>query len=84
MGVREAVSLLHQPAREHGGRVFIQVLIEKRADLLAEICGMAKPGEFKTLEGNPRSREKEFPRRLGPGLGHMGLLKRDDGTLTVS
>jgi len=34
--------LLHQPARQHGGSILLEPLIEKRADLLAEIGGMAK------------------------------------------
>ena len=82
LGGRRAVPLLHQPTREHGRRVFIQILVEKRADFLTEIGGMTKPREFVALERNARSREKELPRGLDPGLGHMGLLK-DEGTLTV-
>jgi hypothetical protein len=37
-----AFALFHEPAREHGGSVFLQPLIEEGADLLAEIGGVAK------------------------------------------
>jgi len=37
-----ALPLLHQPARQHGGGIFFHPKIEKRADLLAEIGGMAE------------------------------------------
>ena len=42
--------LLHEPARQHGGGVFLHPKVEKRADLLAEIGGMAEPGEFVALQ----------------------------------
>src|SRR5216684_2396674 len=50
--------LLHQPARQHGGGVFLHPEIEKRANLLAEICGMAQTREFITLQRVARSGEK--------------------------
>ena len=34
-------ALLHKPARQHGARVFLEPLIEKRANFLAEIGGVA-------------------------------------------
>jgi hypothetical protein len=48
--LRGALVLLQQPAREHGTGIFFQPLIEQRADLLAEIGGMAEAREFVTLQ----------------------------------
>src|SRR5260370_32017988 len=55
----------HQPARQHGGGIFLHPQIEKRSNLLAKIGGMAEAREFITLQRVTRSREKELPRRLG-------------------
>ena len=66
--------LFHQPPREHGRGVFLHPLIEKRADLLAKICGVAEPRKFIALQRIARGREKKLPRRLGPEVGHVGLL----------
>src|SRR5712691_1644153 len=41
-----AFPLLHQPARQHGGGIFLDPKVEKRADLLAEISSMAEAREF--------------------------------------
>ena len=68
------VTLLDQPAGKHGAGVFVDPLVEQSANLLAEIGGMGKAREFIALERSTRSREKEFPRRLGWGTGHDGLL----------
>lgn len=38
---RRSFALLHEPARQHGARVFLEPLIEKRANFLSEIGGMA-------------------------------------------
>jgi hypothetical protein len=67
--------LLHQPASQHGGRIFLDPKIEKRADLLAEIGGMAKAREFIALQRVSRSREKELPRGLGLVVVHVRLLE---------
>ena len=67
--------LLHQPARQHGGGVFLHPEIEKRANLLAEICGMAQTREFITLQRVTRSGEKELPRRLGLVVVHGASRK---------
>jgi hypothetical protein len=72
--VRRALALLHQPAREHGASILFKPLIEKRADLLAEIGGMVETREFVALQRSARSREKELPRRLGLVTGHASLL----------
>jgi hypothetical protein len=80
--VRRALPLLHQPAREHGRGVLLNPLIEKGADLLAEIGGMTETREFIALQRDARSREKELPRGLGLGTDHVGLLKGDCRTVT--
>ena len=80
--MRRPLALFHQPAREHGTGVFFKPLIEKRADLLAEIGSMAKPREFVALERSARSREKELPRRLSLLIGHRGLLENNLLTVT--
>src|SRR5262249_52765673 len=58
-------ALLHEPTRQHGRRVFLQILIQKSADLLSEVRGVRKPRELVALQSVFRSGEKEFPRRLG-------------------
>jgi hypothetical protein len=45
-----AFPLLHQPAREHRRGIFLHPLVEKAANLFAEIGGMAKAREFKALQ----------------------------------
>ena len=68
-------ALLHQPAGQHGGGIFLTPKIEKSADLLAEIGGMAEPREFIALQRISRSGEQELPRRLGFVVVHGGLLE---------
>ena len=75
--VLRAFALLHEPARQHGGGVFFHPKIEKGADLLAEIGGMAEPREFIALQRISRSGEQELPRRLGFVMVHAGLLGRE-------
>jgi len=70
-----AVALFHQPARQHGGGIFLHPKVEKRADLLAEIGGMAETREFITLQRVSRSGEKELPRGLGLVVVHVRLRK---------
>jgi hypothetical protein len=60
-----AFPLFHQPASEHSGGVFLHPQIEKRANLFAEISGMAETREFITLQRVTRSGEKKLPRGLG-------------------
>ena len=67
---RRAFALLHQPARHHGGSVLLEPLVEQRADLLAQICGVAQPRQLIALQAIPRSRKQEFPGRLGTVMGH--------------
>ena len=70
-----AVALFHQPARQHGGGIFLHPKVEKRADLLAQIGGMAETREFITLQRVSRSGEKELPRGLGLVVVHVRLRK---------
>jgi hypothetical protein len=72
---RLPLALVHQQARHHGAGGFIDPLIEQRANLFAEIGGMAKTGEFVALQRITGSREKELPGRLGLGTGHRRLLE---------
>ena len=62
---RGPFALLDEPAREHGAGIFFEPLIQQRANLLAEIGGMAEARKFVALERIARSREKKLPRRLG-------------------
>ena len=75
VGVRSALALVHQQAREHGFGIFLDPLLEERGDLLAEIGGMAEAGEFKTLERGTGSGEQKLPRELGLVNGHGDLLR---------
>lgn len=63
-GSRGTLPLLHKPASQHGGGVFFQPLIQHGGNFLAEIGGMRKTGQFKTLQRVPGSGKKELPWRL--------------------
>jgi hypothetical protein len=67
---RRPLGPLHQPSRKHGLGAFVDPLVEKRPNLLAEIGGMSETGKFKALQRVARRREKELPRRLSSGAGH--------------
>jgi hypothetical protein len=58
---RWPLPLVHQQSREHGASGFVDPLIEQGANLLAEIGGMTKTGEFVALQRIARSREKKLP-----------------------
>ena len=73
--LRRTPALLHQPARQHGGGSFLEPLVEKRADFLPEIGGMAEAREFIALQRGARSREKEFRRGLRLLAMHEVLLE---------
>ena len=75
--LRRALALLHQPARQHGGGILLEPLVEKRADFLPEIGGMAEAREFIALQRGARSRENEFPRGLRLLAVHKGLLEAE-------
>jgi hypothetical protein len=76
-------AVLDEPAREHGASVFIKPFIEQSANFLAEIGGMTEAREFITLQRVARGREKELPRGLHFGTGHVGLLTNGIGTLAL-
>jgi hypothetical protein len=67
---RGAFPLIHKPARQHGGSILLQPLIEQGDDLLAEIGGVREARQLKTLQGVPRSGEKELPGWLCRAGGH--------------
>ncbi len=69
-------ALFDEPAGEQGAGVLFHPLIEQSANLLAEIGSMGKTGKFIALERIARGREKELPRRLGLGTGHVGLPEK--------
>jgi hypothetical protein len=75
VGVRSALALVHQKAREHGFGIFLDPLLEERGDLLAEIGGVAEAREFEALKRVARSGKQEFPRELGFMNGHGDLLR---------
>jgi len=78
-----ALPLFDKPAGEHGGGIFLYPKVEKCADLLAEIGGMAEPREFIALKRVSGSGEQELPRRLGLVMVHAGLLEATRSTLTL-
>lgn len=71
-----ALAMLHKPARQHGGRIFLHPLIEQSRNLLAQVGGVAEPGKFVALQAVARSREEKLPRRLGFVARHGGLLRK--------
>jgi hypothetical protein len=78
-----AFPLLHQPAREHRRGSFLHPLVEKPANLFAEIGGMAKAREFKALQRIARGGEKELPRGFGFAIRHVDLLEESIFKVTV-
>lgn len=78
-----AFPLLQQPAREHGRGVLLHPKIQKGANFLAEIGGMAETREFVALQRVARSREQKLPRRLGLVMVHRSLLVISARTLTM-
>jgi hypothetical protein len=67
---RGAFALLHEPARHHCRSIFIEPLIEKRADLFAEIGGVAEARQFIGLQRVSRSGQQKLPRGLCCVSGH--------------
>ena len=72
---RRPITLLQKQARQHGGGVFFQPLVQKGGDFLAEIGGVRQARQFKALQGIARGREKEFPGWLGLAGGHRTSVK---------
>ena len=73
--LRRALALLHQPARQHGGGILLEPLVEKRGDLFPKIGGMAEARKFIALQRGARGREKELPWGLGLLAMHEVLLE---------
>jgi hypothetical protein len=71
---RRALALLEEPSGKQGSSAFLHPLIQKLADLFAEIGGVVQPGEFKALQRERRCGAKELPRRLGLRAVHARLL----------
>lgn len=68
-----AFPLIHQPARQHGGGIFLEVLIQERPQFLAQIRRMSEAGKLIALQGIARRGEREFPGRLGVVGVHENL-----------
>src|SRR5580704_8342243 len=68
-----AFALLHQPAGEHGGRVFFHPLIEQRTNLFAQIRREIEPREFVALERVAGGGKEKLPRGLGTVFGQGDL-----------
>lgn len=81
--LRRALLLFHQPPRQHSGGILLHPKIEQRADLLAEIGGVAETREFIALQRISRSRQKKLPRGLGLVVVHWALPKSDGSKLTL-
>ena len=78
-----AFPLLHQPARQHGRGILLHPQVEKSANLLAEIGGVAEPRQFVALQGVSRSGKKKLPRWLSFAVVHKGLQGIDTRKLTL-
>jgi hypothetical protein len=68
-----AFALIHQPARQHDGGIFLEVLIQERPQFLAQIRRVNEAGKFIALQGIAGSGEKESPERLGVIGAHDNL-----------
>ena len=71
-----AFALIHQPARQHGRGIFLEVLIQEGAQFLAQIRRMSEAGKFIALQRIAGSSEQEFPGRLGVVRVHENLLDK--------
>ena len=78
-----AFLLFHQPACQHGRGVLLRPKVQKRANLLAQVGGMAKPRKFIALQRVSRSRKQKLPRGLRFVMVHAGLLVAGAGTLAL-
>ena len=82
-----AFALIHQPARQHGRGIFLEVLIQECSQFLAQIRRMSEAGKFIALQSIAGSGEKEFPGRLGvvgvhENLPDQVLWKRRENSTT--
>lgn len=79
--------MIHQPARQHGRGIFLEVLIQQCPHFLAQIRRMGEAGKFTALQGITGCGEKEFPGRLGvigihENLSDQVLWKRWENSTT--
>ena len=72
-GAHVAFAQLEEHASDHGVGIFVEQLIDKRIDFLAEIGGVAEARKFVTVQSVAGSGKEEFPRRLGAAGGHVAL-----------
>jgi hypothetical protein len=77
------LALPDQPPRQVGCGIFVEPLIEQRRYLLPQIGGMTQTRKLIALQGIARSREKEFPRRLGARSGQDGL-RSDELSININ
>jgi hypothetical protein len=70
-----AFALFDEPAGEHGGRVFLEPLVEQLGNFLAEIGGVGEARKFIGLQGIARGGEQKFPGSLGAEVRHEDLRK---------
>ena len=84
-----AFALIHEPTSEHGGSVFLEILVEEGGQFLAEIGGVSEAGKLIGLESVTGSGEKELPGRLGVMGVQENLLeqvlwkRRGNGTTEI-
>lgn len=71
-----ALAILHQPSGQQGVRVFLDPLLHQGGNLLAEVRGMTKPGEFVALQAGTRCGHQKLPRGLGRMARHVRILRR--------
>ena len=72
------LAMLHQPARQHGGAVFLDPLIHESNDFLAQVGDVAEPRQLVTLQTVARRRQQELPRRCRAWTGHGASFENRD------
>jgi len=74
-GAHIAFAQLEEHASDHGVGIFVEQLVDKRIDFLAEIGGVAEARELVTVQGVAGSSKEKFPRWLSAANVH-GALRR--------
>jgi hypothetical protein len=74
-GAHIAIAQLEEHASNHSVGIFVEQLVDKGIDFLAEIGGVAETRELVTVQGVAGSGKEEFPRRLSAANVH-GALRR--------
>jgi len=75
-GPHIASAQLEEYASNHGIGIFVEQLVDKGVDFLAEIRGVAEAREFVTLQGVAGGGKEEFPRRLSAANVHGALQRK--------